>query len=165
MGELLKTFGVDWKLLLTQMLNFAVLFFILKKFAYGPVLSMLEKRRQIIAKGLDDASEAKKSLTDAHQNADEIKKQAKIEANAIFDDAQNEARSFTTKTKNDALVEKSKIIESAYVEIESIKQKNEKLLKDGAVDHIVSGIKSILSEEMTPEMNSRIISKLIEKSN
>jgi F0F1-type ATP synthase membrane subunit b/b' len=58
------------------------------------------------------------------------------------------------------LSEKARIVESAQGEIESIKQKNEKLVKDKAVDHIISGIKSILGEEITPEMNNRIIGKL-----
>lgn len=160
MGELFKTFGVDWKLLLTQMLNFAILFYILRRFAYAPILSMLEKRKQIIAKGLDDASKAEKSLAEANHDADEIKKQAKIDANSIVTDAQNEAWSFSTKTKNEALSEKARIVESAQGEIDSIKQKNEKLVKDKAVDHIISGIKSILGEEITPEMNNRIIGKL-----
>lgn len=160
MGELLNTFGVDWKLLLTQMLNFAILFYILKRFAYGPVLEMLQKRKEIIKKGLEDSAKAEKSLLEAEQNADELKREAKIQANEIVNEAQNEAWSFSTKTKNEALAEKSKIVESAQGEIEVLKQRNEKIVKDKAVDHIISGIKSILGEEITPEMNSRIVSKL-----
>lgn len=160
MGELFKTFGIDWKLLLTQILNFAVLFFVLKKYAYGPVLSMLEKRKQIIVKGLEDSALAEKSLKDAELNADEIKRQAKVSAQGIVTDAQNEAWSFSTKAKNEALAEKSRIVESAQSDIESIKAKNEKLVKEKAVDQIISGLKSILSDEITPEMNERIIGRL-----
>lgn len=163
MSELFSTFGVDWKLLLTQMINFGVLLFVLKRYAYGPVLSMLQKRKEIIAKGLDDSAKAEKSLLLANENAEEIKKNAKTEANSIISEAQNEAWQFSTQTKNEALQEKSKIVNSAQSEIESIKNKNELLVKQRAVDHIISGIRSILKDEINPEMNERIISKLVTK--
>ncbi len=160
MNELLHTFGVDWKILLTQMLNFAVLLYVLKRYAYGPVLKMLQDRKAIIEKGLSDASKAEKDLLEAKANADEITKEAKSGANAIVLEAKNQANEFQAKVKYDALTEKAKIIDSAQADIDNLKQRNEKAVREKAVEHIVSSVKSILGEEVTADMNSRIIKKL-----
>ena len=37
--QLISTFGVDWKLLIAQLINFFVLFFVLKRYAYGPIVN------------------------------------------------------------------------------------------------------------------------------
>ena len=50
MSELFSKLGIDWKLLIAQIINFLVLLFVLYKFAYRPILSMLEKRTKKIEK-------------------------------------------------------------------------------------------------------------------
>ncbi len=62
MAELLSNFGVDWRLLLSQVVNFAILFFLLKKFAYQPVLAMLRKRKGAIEEGITMRAEAERTL-------------------------------------------------------------------------------------------------------
>lgn len=56
--EILNVFGVHWKLLLAQVVNFSIALFILHRYLYKPVFAMLKKRQDIIAKGLADAKEA-----------------------------------------------------------------------------------------------------------
>ncbi len=58
MADLLHKLGVDWRLLIAQIVNFAILFFVLRKVLYRPVLKILEERRVRIAKGLADADAA-----------------------------------------------------------------------------------------------------------
>lgn len=78
MAELLRNFGVDWKLLFAQVVNFAILFFLLKRFAYQPVLALLRKRRQEIADGIAMRAEAEHTLGEI----EEIKKNMAAEAQA-----------------------------------------------------------------------------------
>ena len=46
--ELLHKLGIDWRLLIAQLINFSVLLFVLYKFLYHPILNILEKRRKQI---------------------------------------------------------------------------------------------------------------------
>ena len=46
MQELFSAFGVNWKLLIAQAVNFGIVLVALRYFLYTPVLEMLEKRRQ-----------------------------------------------------------------------------------------------------------------------
>lgn len=53
----LSAIGLDWKALLFQVLNFAILLWVLKRFAYRPITRLLEARRQKIAESLKTAED------------------------------------------------------------------------------------------------------------
>ena len=62
---LIYALGIDGRILLAQLFNFAILVFILWRFAYKPVLNILEERRLKVEKSLDDAEAATKRLKQA----------------------------------------------------------------------------------------------------
>jgi F-type H+-transporting ATPase subunit b len=51
-SEIARTFGVDWTHLAAQAVSFSIVCLLLYRFAYAPVLTMLDARRQQIAQGL-----------------------------------------------------------------------------------------------------------------
>ena len=55
MEEIIKTFHIDWKLLIAQAVNFAIVVFALYKFAYKPLLKTMNERTAKIEQGLKDA--------------------------------------------------------------------------------------------------------------
>ncbi len=63
--------GIDWRILLTQTISFSVVFFVLWRFAYGPIFAMLQARREKIAEGLANAEKIKAQLakTEAERQA------------------------------------------------------------------------------------------------
>ena len=63
--DILNLFGLEGKLFIAQIINFAILLFILKKFLYEPIAKMMEERKAKIKQGLDDAEKAKKTLLEA----------------------------------------------------------------------------------------------------
>ena len=60
--QIARTFGVDWPHLIAQMISFCILCLLLHRFAYKPVLKMLESRRQVIAQSFADAGKVKAEL-------------------------------------------------------------------------------------------------------
>ena len=62
MQTFVEKFGIDWKLMIAQLINFAIVFFILRAFVYKPVLKLLDKRRQKIEDGLAFAEKSKAEL-------------------------------------------------------------------------------------------------------
>ena len=55
-------FGVTWQLLISQIILFVIVALALEKFAYGPILKVLEERRSKIAESLANADQIKKDL-------------------------------------------------------------------------------------------------------
>ena len=57
-----RQFGVDWPHFLTQCISFSIVLFLLQRFAYKPILQILEERRQRIKEGLENAERIKAEL-------------------------------------------------------------------------------------------------------
>ena len=83
MVDLLHSFGVDWRLLIIQAVNFGVLLVALTYFLYKPILNVLDERRKKIEQGVRDASKAKEELETADVKAQEIVGEATGKAEEI----------------------------------------------------------------------------------
>ncbi|MBI4079860.1 F0F1 ATP synthase subunit B [Candidatus Kaiserbacteria bacterium] len=102
MGELFAAFGINWKLLLVQALNFGALLFVLWYFLYEPVLKMLDDRRKKIAEGVQNAEEAARRLADA-----------KAKGQGIIGEASREGESIVAAARNRAEVKAEEIVKAA----------------------------------------------------
>ncbi|MBD3251963.1 F0F1 ATP synthase subunit B [Candidatus Uhrbacteria bacterium] len=84
---LLGTFGIDWKLLLAQLINFAIIIFVLTKWVYKPLIKVMEERKQKIEQGVKHAEEADRKLFGAKEVEDQIVNEARVQAKGIVDEA------------------------------------------------------------------------------
>ncbi len=87
MSELFAAFGINGKLIVAQMVNFGALLFLLSYFLYGPILKLLDERREKIAKGVQDAEEAAVKLAQSHTEGKEIVGKAVKEAEGLLSEA------------------------------------------------------------------------------
>lgn len=83
MGDLFAAFGLDWKLLLVQVVNFSLLLLILWKFLYTPVLRMIDKRRGTIAEAVQKAEAADRRLFEADEEGKSIVANAGRDAESL----------------------------------------------------------------------------------
>lgn len=83
MAELFAAFGVDWKLLLIQGVNFGLLLAALTYFLYKPVLRIIDERREKVAEGVRTAEAAVRRLAEAKEESDTIVGDAAREAEEI----------------------------------------------------------------------------------
>ncbi|MSU74443.1 hypothetical protein EXS57_01545 [Candidatus Kaiserbacteria bacterium] len=83
MQELFSAFGINWKLLIAQAINFSIVLVALRYFLYKPVLAMLEKRQAVVAKGVTDAREAETLLASADGEAQKRVYTAEASAESI----------------------------------------------------------------------------------
>jgi F-type H+-transporting ATPase subunit b len=84
MEELIEQLGLDWKLLLSQAVNFLLLLVLLRQFAYKPLLKVLKERRAKIEEGLAKAKEAEQRLLEVDDIAKDKMKATEKEAMAML---------------------------------------------------------------------------------
>ena len=111
--EIATQFGVDWWKLISQMISFSIVVFVLNKYAYGPILDVLAERRRKIAEGLANAEESRKQLATAQQQAADILAKASLDAQKVIDDAKAAAKSLQEREAQRATVEAEQIINKA----------------------------------------------------
>jgi F-type H+-transporting ATPase subunit b len=81
-----RTFGVDWSHLIAQIISFCIVCVVLYRFAYRPVLKMLEDRRQQIALGLTNAEKIKAELARTEAQRQEVMMQANTQATRLIEE-------------------------------------------------------------------------------
>jgi F-type H+-transporting ATPase subunit b len=91
MLELLRQFGVDWKLLLAQIVNFAILLAVLRIFAYKPILKVLRDRQQKIRDGLLASEESERKLAETEESQKAILLKAEQNGFALVEEARKAA--------------------------------------------------------------------------
>ena len=92
MSDLLSKLGLDGKLLLAQVANFLVLLFLLRKFAYGPLLRIMKERRTKIEEGLRKAEEADHRLLGANETVKGRIREAEAKGMEIVKATEDKAR-------------------------------------------------------------------------
>jgi F-type H+-transporting ATPase subunit b len=104
MQQLFDAFGINWSLLIAQAVNFGIVLVALWYFLYKPVMTMLSKRQEIVAKGVEDAAQAGAMLA----NADgEVSKRLHI--------ADEKADSIVAAARESATAEKARLLKEAEV--------------------------------------------------
>jgi F-type H+-transporting ATPase subunit b len=89
--QIARTFGVDWPQLIAQIISFCIVCALLHWFAYRPVLTMLEQRRQRIAQTQADAEKIKADLAQTENRRQEIIMQANAQATRLIEEARSAA--------------------------------------------------------------------------
>jgi F-type H+-transporting ATPase subunit b len=87
MGEL----GIDWRALVMQLISFSIVFFVLWKFAYKPIFTMLQSRREKIAESLASAEKIKSDVAKTEIERQKILADAGDKANKLIDEARQAA--------------------------------------------------------------------------
>lgn len=85
--QIASTFGVDWPHLAAQMVSFGIVCALLYWFAYGPILQMLEARREQIAAGLANAEKIRVELARIAAEREQILDTANLEGRRLVEEA------------------------------------------------------------------------------
>jgi F-type H+-transporting ATPase subunit b len=85
--QIARTFGVDWSLLIAQIISFSIVCLLLHRFAYKPILKMLQDRRQQIAEGIANTEKIKAELAQTETQRQEIMVKADAQATKVIEEA------------------------------------------------------------------------------
>ena len=83
----MSALGIDWRMLIAQLISFSIVFFVLWKLAYKPIFNMLEIRRQKIADSLDNSEKIKAQLAKTETDRQAVLSQAGDLADKMIEEA------------------------------------------------------------------------------
>jgi F-type H+-transporting ATPase subunit b len=114
----MEALGINFGLLIVQIIAFAIVFLTLNAWVYKPMLDMMESRKQKIAQGLEDARVAAEARANAEKEAAKVLAEAQAEAGRVVREATERAASAGKDVKAAAEAEATKAREAAMVEAE-----------------------------------------------
>jgi F-type H+-transporting ATPase subunit b len=155
-AEIAQQFGVTWQLLISQIILFVIVALALKKFAYGPILKVLEERRNKIAESLANADQIKKDLANAQAKAQEIHTQASTQGNKMIEEARASAAKVLEVESQKAIATANDIIAKARQasEAELVRMKAELRKEVGRL--VVATSAKVTGNILTAEQQARL---------
>ncbi len=123
-GDVFSALGIDWRLLILQIIAFLILVFLLAKFVYPWLMKQVDERQANIEAAAKAATKAQESaaesqaetaavLSKARKEADDILSNAKLEASQLLSNSEEKARSAAEKIAAEAQANIEKSIETA----------------------------------------------------
>ena len=161
--DILKNFGLNPILFGAQIVNFLIIFFILKKFLYKPILEILKKRQTTIGESLKQAEETRLKLEKVVIEEKNILKNAQLQSKKIIEDARAESMEIATQMNAEAAKQSEIILAGAKEQISRDSEEAEKRLAVSTSKLAADFLKKALKDIVTTKNQEEIISGALKK--
>jgi F-type H+-transporting ATPase subunit b len=154
--QIAERFGVDWPHLGAQMISFGIVCVLLHRYAYRPVLAMLEARRQRIAEGLANADKIKAELAGTEEQRRDVLAKAGAQANTLAEEARAAAARLLQQETQNAQAQAQRILADAR---DAADREHDRMLADlkRELGHlVVQTTAAVAGRILTPEDQKRI---------
>jgi len=154
--QIAQTFGVDWPHLIAQIISFSIVCFLLQRFAYKPVLKMLEDRRRQIEEGIANAKKIADHLAQAEKRREELLTQTNDQITKLIEEARASAAKVKDEETQKAIAAAEQILAKAR---EAAQQDYSRMLADlkrelGRL--VVQATTNVTGKILTPEDQRRL---------
>lgn len=131
-----------------MVLVFLLLLFFLKKFAWKPILSMVDQRNNAIDKAMNAAEEARAEVAQMKADNQRIIQEAKLQKEAILKEAKQTSDKIVADSKDKAAAEANRILEDAQKRILQERQAAVQDIKSQVAEHAVEIAEKILKNQL-----------------
>jgi len=161
MDSLIETFHIDWRLLIAQIFNFAIVFAVLYWFAFKPLAKVMTERTTKIEKGLDDAKKVEKKLSETQAEFNKAMIEAKKQANMMLEKAAVDADARKQEMIVRAKEEIGQIINQEKQKMQTEKTATLKEIKKEVADLVISTVEKVLGEKIDEKKDREMIKRMI----
>lgn len=140
--------GISLGYLLVQLFNFAIMYVVINAWVVKPIMRMLDKRRETVAQGLEDARVAAEARSNAEREAARIINKAQQTSAEVIREASNRAEKVELEIRNAAEAEIVKQRESALADIEQERNTMLTNLRNQVVSVSIAAAQKIIGENL-----------------
>jgi F-type H+-transporting ATPase subunit b len=151
----------DIGLMFWTLLIFLILLFLLRKFAWKPIVSALKERDESIEKALNEAKTARDEIENLKLENDKILTQAKLERDAMLREAKELGDSIINQAKENAQKEGKQILSETRELVKKEKERAMLELKNEIGDMVIKTASKVIRQELTSNDQQK---KIIEES-
>lgn len=140
--------------------NFLLVFWILKRFLFKPVLSVLGERKKKVEEGLAKTAQAENELAAAGEEAESIIAEAKVEAKRIVREAEEAKEALLMETQDQT----EQMIKEAHKGLEKEKEKIRAEMESQLVDLVSVAVDKVLDEVVGEEEQRILVEKAVSRA-
>lgn len=157
--------GFEWQMGLFNLINFLIVFFILKRFAFEPIQRILKEREEKTRESVENFTKAKTALGQAEQKAQSIVDEAKVAANEVRENATEDGKVIAEQMKTKARGEIELLIKQAKKNIEIDRKKMQNEIRDEAASLVVRATEKILGEKLSDKKDESLVKETLKTIN
>lgn len=161
MDDLIKTFHIDWKLLIAQGVNFAIVLAVLAIFALKPLVKLMKEREEKIANGIKNAEEMEEKLKEIEKLKQSEIKKGRIDGQALIHKAEKDAEDVRQEKLQKTITEIEKMAKDARGRIREERDEMIKEAKDELGALIAKALNKVTSEVVDEKTHVELIDNAI----
>jgi F-type H+-transporting ATPase subunit b len=162
--SLLGALGIDLRLLVLQIIAFAILVWVLGKFVYPILIRAIDKREQAIADSVKAANEAEQNAEKTQVEIEKLFKQAREESAAIVETAHKEAAVMVKDAEDKAKKRADQIVADARAQLDQDVLKARKALRDEATELVALATEKIVREKVDATKDKALITNALREA-
>lgn len=151
-----SSFGVTWPKFIAQLFLFLIAYFVLSRYAFGPIMKILEERRKRIEEGQLNAEKIKKQLAEAELRYQEVLRKANDDAQVLLEESRKNTEAFSQREMEKAVKESAAIVERARHEIASERNRMVDEVKREMVSLVIKTTAKVAGRVLTSEDQRRL---------
>lgn len=156
--------GLEVGTMLSQLFFFIVLLILLRKFAWGPLMGVMQEREEYVANEIEAAEKSRAEAEKSSKEATAQLKQTKQEAQKIIEDAKSAGVKQEQDIVESARNEADRIKKSAQEEIENEKDKALQALQDKVASLSVLIASKVIEKEISEQDQEKLINEYIKEA-
>ena len=156
--------GIDWRLLILQIVAFAILVWLLGKFVYPHLINAIDKREQMINDSVKAAHEAEENAEKTQAEIEKLFAEARSESSAIVATAQQEAAALVKEAEDRSKKRADQIIADARQQLDQDVMKARKALRQETADLVALATEKIVREKVDSKKDQELIAAAIKES-
>ena len=154
--EIFNQFGVTWPKFIAQLVLFGIVYFVLNRFAFGPILKVLEERRKRIEEGQLNAEKIKKQLAEAELRYQEVLRKANDDAQVLLEESRKNNEAISQREMDRAVKESAAIVDRARHEITSERVRMVDEVKREMVSLVIKTTASVAGKILSADDQKRL---------
>lgn len=159
----LGALGVDGQAFLIQLITFVLVFLVLRRYAFGPILKTLNERRKTIESGVRLGEEMRRQHAKLEAEIEAALHKARQEADGIIAAAQDNARQAIREAEDKARQKAAVILKEAAARIEQDTARARKQLEGELVGLIAEATEAIIDEKVDAKKDAQLIEKALKR--
>lgn len=163
-GGIFEALGIDWQMLIFQIIAFVILVALLGKFVYPSLIKTVDARHDDIEASTKAAQEAEKKAAQASKDIEKMLKQARSEAGEIVTTAKEEATAAIEAADAKSKERAERIIVEAHAQLDKDVIAAQKMLQNETLELVALATEKVLGKTVTPKVDEAVISTAIREA-
>jgi len=159
----LGALGVDGRAFIIQLITFVLAYFVLRRYAFGPIIKVLHERRETIENGVKLGEQMKREQAEMEGKVEKTLHETRVKADSIIAESQDTGRQLVREAEDKARVKAAGIIAAAEDRTKQDIAQARKSLEKELVGLVADATEAIIEEKVDAKKDAQLIERAIKQ--